>query len=69
MRKVCNWRSRCIEAAKFAEAAKLYRKVIKKNPREANALHRLADLFLTTLRYNAHTTASDALWTGLPVLT
>jgi len=29
----------------------------------------LADLFLDTLPYNAHTTASDALWVGLPVLT
>jgi len=33
------------------------------------ARHRAADLFLDTLPYNAHTTASDALWTGLPVLT
>lgn len=33
------------------------------------ARHRLADLCLDTLPYNAHTTASDALWTGLPVLT
>jgi protein O-GlcNAc transferase len=33
------------------------------------ARHKLADLFLDTLPYNAHTTASDALWTGLPVLT
>jgi protein O-GlcNAc transferase len=33
------------------------------------ARHRLADLFLDTLLYNAHTTASDALWAGLPVLT
>ena len=33
------------------------------------ARHRLADLFLDTLPVNAHTTASDALWTGLPVLT
>jgi predicted O-linked N-acetylglucosamine transferase (SPINDLY family) len=32
------------------------------------ARHRLADLFLDTLPYNAHTTASDALWAGLPVL-
>jgi predicted O-linked N-acetylglucosamine transferase (SPINDLY family) len=33
------------------------------------ARHRLADLFIDTLPYNAHTTASDALWAGLPVLT
>jgi predicted O-linked N-acetylglucosamine transferase (SPINDLY family) len=33
------------------------------------ARHRLADLFLDTWPYNAHTTASDALWAGLPVLT
>jgi predicted O-linked N-acetylglucosamine transferase (SPINDLY family) len=31
--------------------------------------HQCADLFLDTLPYNAHTTASDALWAGLPVLT
>jgi predicted O-linked N-acetylglucosamine transferase (SPINDLY family) len=29
----------------------------------------LADLFLDTLPYNAHTTASDALWCGVPVIT
>jgi predicted O-linked N-acetylglucosamine transferase (SPINDLY family) len=33
------------------------------------ARHRLADLALDTLPYNAHTTASDALWTGLPFVT
>ena len=33
------------------------------------ARHHQADLFLDTAPYNAHTTASDALWTGLPVLT
>jgi predicted O-linked N-acetylglucosamine transferase (SPINDLY family) len=33
------------------------------------ARHDLADLFLDTLPYNAHTTCSDALWAGLPVLT
>jgi predicted O-linked N-acetylglucosamine transferase (SPINDLY family) len=32
------------------------------------ARHRLADLFLDTLPYNAHTTASDALWAGLPLV-
>ena len=33
------------------------------------ARHRMADLFIDTAPYNAHTTASDALWAGLPVLT
>jgi predicted O-linked N-acetylglucosamine transferase (SPINDLY family) len=33
------------------------------------ARHRAADLFLDTVPFNAHTTASDALWAGLPVLT
>lgn len=33
------------------------------------ARYRVCDLFLDTFPYNAGTTASDALWTGLPVLT
>lgn len=33
------------------------------------ARHRLADLFLDTLPVCAHTTASDALWAGLPLVT
>jgi predicted O-linked N-acetylglucosamine transferase (SPINDLY family) len=33
------------------------------------ARQKLADLFLDTFNFNAHTTASDALWAGLPVLT
>ncbi|HEY1315295.1 MAG TPA: tetratricopeptide repeat protein [Steroidobacteraceae bacterium] len=33
------------------------------------ARYRAADLFLDTLPYNAHATAIDALWAGLPVLT
>lgn len=33
------------------------------------ARHRCADLFLDTFTYNAHTTASDALWAGLPMVT
>jgi predicted O-linked N-acetylglucosamine transferase (SPINDLY family) len=48
--------ARLVFAPKIASAAHLAR-------------HRLADLFLDTLPYNAHTTASDALWAGLPVLT
>ena len=31
--------------------------------------HKHADLFLDTFNYNAHTTASDALWAGLPIIT
>ena len=43
-------------------------------PRMANVADHLArlrqaDLFLDTFYYNAHTTASDALWAGLPLLT
>lgn len=42
-------------------------------PKMQNALHlaryRLADLFLDTTPYGAHTTASDALWMAVPVLT
>ena len=30
---------------------------------------KLADIFIDTMPYNAHTTASDALWVGLPFLT
>ncbi len=43
----------------------------KKTPRIEQHLARLrvADLFLDTLPYNAHATASDALWVGVPVLT
>ncbi|MGE4065021.1 MAG: hypothetical protein AB7E79_16775 [Rhodospirillaceae bacterium] len=33
------------------------------------ARHGAADLFLDTWPYNAHTTASDALWAGLPIVT
>ncbi len=41
----------------------------KTTPEAHLARHRLADLFLDTLPYNAHTTASDALWVGLPLVT
>jgi protein O-GlcNAc transferase len=38
-------------------------------PAEHLARHRMADLFLDTVPCNAHTTASDALWAGLPMVT
>ena len=41
----------------------------KKPQSEYLAHYALADLFLDTWPYNAHTTASDALWAGCPVLT
>jgi predicted O-linked N-acetylglucosamine transferase (SPINDLY family) len=40
----------------------------KPNP-EHLARYALADLFLDTFPYGAHTTASDAMWMGVPVLT
>jgi predicted O-linked N-acetylglucosamine transferase (SPINDLY family) len=39
------------------------------SPEQHLARLALADLFLDTLPYNAHTTATDALWAGVPVLT
>tara|TARA_Y100000589_G_C27177755_1_gene639469 strand:+ start:161 stop:2263 length:2103 start_codon:yes stop_codon:yes gene_type:complete len=33
------------------------------------ARHSLGDIFLDTFNYNAHTTASDALWGGMPLIT
>jgi predicted O-linked N-acetylglucosamine transferase (SPINDLY family) len=39
------------------------------SPEDHLARQQLGDLFLDTLPYNAHTTACDALWVGLPVLT
>jgi predicted O-linked N-acetylglucosamine transferase (SPINDLY family) len=41
----------------------------RKSLHEHLARLHLADLFLDTLPCNAHTTASDALWAGLPMLT
>jgi predicted O-linked N-acetylglucosamine transferase (SPINDLY family) len=45
----------------------IFAKKIKKE--EHLARQRLADLFLDTFPYGAHTTASDALWVGLPLVT
>src|SRR5262249_33701109 len=39
------------------------------SPAEHLARQRVADLFLDTLPYSAHTTASDALYVGLPLVT
>ena len=50
------------------DARRLVFAAARPNP-EYLALYRVADLFLDTWPYNAHTTASDALWAGCPVVT
>jgi protein O-GlcNAc transferase len=55
-------RSRGIDPARLVFAPRL-----ASDPHLAR--HQLADLFLDTQPYNAHTTCSDALWAGVPVVT
>jgi predicted O-linked N-acetylglucosamine transferase (SPINDLY family) len=59
--------------ADYAELNGVARERLVFAPKMANPLHLarypLADLFLDTSPYGAHTTASDALWMGVPVLT
>jgi predicted O-linked N-acetylglucosamine transferase (SPINDLY family) len=54
--------TRGVDPARLIFAARM-------QPAEHLARHRAADLLLDTLPYNAHTTAADALWAGLPALT
>jgi protein O-GlcNAc transferase len=68
----CNqWAKANLQAA--AELAGVAKERLIFAPRvpiaEHLARHNHADLFLDTLPYNAHTTASDALYMGLPILT
>ena len=57
----------------YAESKGVARTRLVFAPKQHNPVHlaryRLADLFLDTAPYGAHTTASDALWMGVPVLT
>ncbi len=59
----------CLEAEKRGVSADRLVFAPRAAPADHLERHRLADLFIDTLPYNAHTTASDALWAGLPVLT
>jgi predicted O-linked N-acetylglucosamine transferase (SPINDLY family) len=54
--------ARGIDPARLVFAAKLH-------IAEHQARYALADLFVDNLPINAHTTASEALWAGLPVVT
>lgn len=60
-----------LRAAAQAQGVDAHRLVFMPKQPHADYLARLqhADLFLDTEPYNAHTTASDALWAGCPVLT
>lgn len=57
------------EAATCGVAAERLVFVERLPPPDYLARYRVADLYLDTMPYNAGTTASDALWAGLPVLT
>lgn len=59
----------CLEAQKRGVSSNRLVFAPRAAPADHLERHRLADLFIDTLPYNAHTTASDALWSGLPVLT
>jgi predicted O-linked N-acetylglucosamine transferase (SPINDLY family) len=59
----------CKEAAARGVAPERLIFAGRTTPQRHLARQQLADLFLDTLPYNAHTTASDALWMGLPLVT
>ncbi|MFZ1991083.1 MAG: glycosyl transferase [Alphaproteobacteria bacterium] len=63
-----NARLRSVAASQGVAPERLIFAQKKPNP-EHLARFALADLFLDTFPYGAHTTASDALWMGVPVLT
>jgi predicted O-linked N-acetylglucosamine transferase (SPINDLY family) len=59
------------EAAKYRNISpeRLVFSIFAKNYSDYLARYRVADLFLDTFPFNAGGTSSDALWTGLPLLT
>ena len=59
----------CREAEAHGVAAERLVFALRVGLPEHLARHRLADLFLDTFPVTAHTTASDALWAGCPLLT
>lgn len=60
-----------LHAAARAHGVNSERLIFAKKAENAEHLarHQLADLFVDTFNVNAHTTASDALWVGLPLVT
>ncbi|MGE3930128.1 MAG: N-acetylglucosamine transferase [Hyphomonadaceae bacterium] len=63
-----NARLRAAADERGIDSARLFFAPKIANPRHL-ARYPLADLFIDTIPYGAHTTASDALWMGVPVLT
>ena len=66
-----NWAEQNLRKEAQARGINSNRLVFAEKISQAEHLARqtLADLFLDTFNYNAHTTASDSLWAGLPVVT
>jgi predicted O-linked N-acetylglucosamine transferase (SPINDLY family) len=66
-----NWAEQNLKREAEARGISSERLVFAERVPQAEHLARqkLADLFLDTFSYNAHTTTSDALWAGLPVVT
>ena len=66
-----NWAEQNLRKEAQAKGINSNRLVFAEKISQAEHLARqtLADLFLDTFNYNAHTTASDSLWAGLPVVT
>jgi predicted O-linked N-acetylglucosamine transferase (SPINDLY family) len=63
-----NARLRGLAAQEGVSPERLIFAGMKPNP-EHLARYALADLFLDTFPYGAHTTAADAMWMGVPILT
>ena len=65
------WAERTLKRQAEARGVNAERIIFAKKVPQAEHLarQRLADLFVDTFNYNAHTTTSDALWAGLPLVT
>ena len=69
--KTNHWAEQNLRKEAEARGVDPLRLIFADKPKQIEHLarHKHADLFIDTFNYNAHTTASDALWAGLPVVT